>query len=574
IFDKELRVSSHRRRTYVMRVAYLALLTLFVVLVWLALVRDFSGLSPAYRISRMSEAGKTIVAVIVGFQFIAGQMVLVVLMSTSISDEIYHGTLGILMTTPINGFQIVMGKLLSKLLQLVILLAVSVPVLAIVRVFGGVPWDFVLAGVCITLCTAVFLGAVAMYFSIYTRRAYSVLLKTIALAAGLFLVVPIVLVALLICHAQMTPTSPLFMSVMGFLHNTNPYMGLGLSTGAVLNPQGMGMLPAFSWPLLCGVLLACSVVVLAVCVRVVRKVALRQATGEAGLFVTRRKRKTASPAQRKADGRIRRVRGWPVAWREMRTPLLGKGKVGSVIGVILLAIGLGAVYFSLGYVDALHDDDTHMAFVLIYFLLAMPVTAVLSATPITTERECRTWSILLATTLSDGRILLGKAIGVWRRCLPVWALLAGHVIVFTLVGYINAILSLHLLIIATWVVLFFTGTGLYFSARLKRTTSAVLANVGLGLALWALAPLVMTLVCEIGRFHSTDLFETSFAHPVVQVVVVAEGAFHDNHYRWPSAHGVGILGTTVVLFANLLGYGMAAGVFALRARKWMRKRVF
>ncbi|MHC4155924.1 MAG: hypothetical protein ACYST6_13500 [Planctomycetota bacterium] len=115
IFDKELRISSRRKRNYVLRSAYLVLLTVFLVLVWFRAV-SYSG-SALFRASRMAEAGQTVVTFIVWFQFCALQLVAAVMLSTAISDEIYSRTLGLLMTTPISSFQIVMGKLLSRLLH-------------------------------------------------------------------------------------------------------------------------------------------------------------------------------------------------------------------------------------------------------------------------------------------------------------------------------------------------------------------------------------------------------------------------------------------------------------------------
>jgi len=197
IFDKELRVSSRRRRNYVLRFAYLAILTVFVVLIWNSMVR-FQG-AAAYRISRMSEAGLAVITTIIMFQFIATQLIALVMLSTSISDEIYNRTLGVLMTTPINSFQIVMGKLFSKLLQIILLLAISLPLLAIVRIFGGVPWDYVLSSLCITLTAVIFAGSLSLYFSIKSRRAYAVILKTLFTLGTIYLFIPIMVV--LVSHS-------------------------------------------------------------------------------------------------------------------------------------------------------------------------------------------------------------------------------------------------------------------------------------------------------------------------------------------------------------------------------------
>ena len=146
IFDKELRVSSRRRRNYVLRFAYISLLSTILFFFWVNVVQT-SGYN-LYYVSRMAQAGQAIISFIVWFQFCATQLIAIIMLSTSISDEIYNKTLGLLMSTPINSFQIVMGKLLSKLLQLILLLVISLPLLAVVRIFGGVPWNFIISSLC------------------------------------------------------------------------------------------------------------------------------------------------------------------------------------------------------------------------------------------------------------------------------------------------------------------------------------------------------------------------------------------------------------------------------------------
>jgi ABC-2 type transport system permease protein len=154
IFDKELRVSSRRQKNYTLRFVYIILLTIFLALAWLNAVQ-YIGSSTLNLVARMADAGKTVIRMIIWFQFIVTQCIAVIMLSTSISDEIYNRTLGVLMTTPISSFQIVMGKLFSKLLQVMLLLAISLPLLAIVRVFGGVPWNYVVSSLCITLTTVI-----------------------------------------------------------------------------------------------------------------------------------------------------------------------------------------------------------------------------------------------------------------------------------------------------------------------------------------------------------------------------------------------------------------------------------
>ena len=179
IFDKELRVSSRRKRNYYLRCCYIILLGIFVLSTWYTTVIFRSSGSAVYQISRLSQAGRHIITAIIWFQFIVAQIIAIVMLSSSISDEIHTGTLNVLMTTPISSFQIVTGKLLSKLLQLMLLLTISLPLLAIIRVFGGVPWDYVVSSVFITLSAAVFAGALSLLLSMSYRHSYNVILSAV-----------------------------------------------------------------------------------------------------------------------------------------------------------------------------------------------------------------------------------------------------------------------------------------------------------------------------------------------------------------------------------------------------------
>ncbi|MGB2865072.1 MAG: ABC transporter permease subunit, partial [Sedimentisphaerales bacterium] len=196
IFDKELRVSSRRKRNYFLRFAYVCLLTAFIASAWIVMVKTGSSASVAYQVSRMSEIGKYVTITIVWFQFISIQLIAIVMLSTAISDEIYNRTLGLLMSTPVSSLQIVIGKLFSKLLQLVLLLAISLPLLAIIRVMGGVPWDYVVSSLCITLTAAIFAGSVSLVFSITNRHSHSVIVRTV-LICFLFYIGPLVVMQLL-----------------------------------------------------------------------------------------------------------------------------------------------------------------------------------------------------------------------------------------------------------------------------------------------------------------------------------------------------------------------------------------
>lgn len=569
IFDKELRVSSRRRRNYVVRFVYLALLTILLVLFWLETVHYRSS-SALYIASRMARAGQTIIMFIVWFQFCATQVLALVMLSTSISDEIYHRTLGLLMTTPVNSFQIVMGKLFSKLLQLILLLAISLPILAIVRVFGGVPWDYVISSLCITLVAAIFVGSVSLFFSIFSRRAYAVIIMGTLTLGALFAVLPFI--TALLVHPVVSERA--FFSGLSYL---NPYVLLFFTTESMMSPRmGGWMLPA-PWLLHCGIMLAGSIAVLLTSVVLVRKTALRQATGQLGEWARRASSADSDLAdQTHAAALPKRVKGPCVLWKELKSPVFGRHKVAAAaataVGMVLLLI----TYALCARERILDEEEIHMLYVIIFLGLGMLFTIIVPATCITSEKESHSWPLLLATPLGNWQIVLGKFIGGLRRCLPIWVLLFGHLVVFSLAGVFHPVALIQMAILASWVALFLSSGGLYFSSRFKHTTTAVIVNLALAGVIWGLVPLLMLLALEAGDM-SDDLLEAYMdTNPFFQAVVVTDATARSGHhgYGWAGLGNSDALEATIWMLACMAGYVSLGVLFVWRAKTRLRRDVF
>jgi ABC-type transport system involved in multi-copper enzyme maturation permease subunit len=474
IFDKELRVSSRRKRNYFLRFAYVLILTGFIAFAWIFLARIGGSASLVYQVSRMSETGKYITATIVWFQFIMIQLISIVMLSNAISDEIYHRTLGLLMTTPIGSFQIVIGKLFSKLLQLILLLAISLPLLAIIRVMGGVPWDYVVSSLCMTLTAAIFAGSVSMIFSITNRHSHSVIVRTV-LICFLFYIGPPVVLQLVQFAYQVRIVSD------ATLFYVNPFIAMGFASQSMLSPASVGF--ALSWPLHCVIMLGLSALLLAFSTFCIRRVGLRQATGQAGIFLSRKER-------RKADGhlrpktvlygvsrRIRPVKGPPIIWKEMINLWIKNSRLRAVLVSILAVLILVFVYGYCAYADFLGREETHIAFISVFFFFALLRTATSAAISITSEKEAQTWPILLTTTLTERQIVFGKIIG---SCLGGWAfwfLFVAHIMIFSLAGVVPtaAILPLALLIVSS--MLLVSTVGVFFSSCFKRSSISATINL-------------------------------------------------------------------------------------------------
>ena len=586
ILDKELRVSSRRRRNYWLRVAYIGLLMIPLAVVFQENVR-FST-RQANTVAQLSEAGLALTATIVWFQFIAAQLIACVMLSTSISDEITHRTLGVLMTTPIRSFQIVSGKLLSKLCQLLLIIGISLPLLAIIRVFGGVPWGFVWTSLAITLTATLFAGTLTLLFSVWGRHAYGVIVRAVVTLGVLYLLLPMVIAAGLqyLVGNNANPVMSRFVSLIGLV---NPLVALQFQTIELLSPGSTaGVVGSISWWSHCCCMLGFSAVLMFGAVLTVRRVALEQITGQ--LVIDRKKGRRSKTHVKKETSplpphqSLRPVRGDPVVWKEVRTPFIKGGKRTKAIALIVTVLALILIYGINAWQGHLRQDFFHTTSVIILLTMGLVSTVILSATTITREKEAQSWPLLLTTPLTNTQILMGKAIGSFRQGLPIWIILAGHLLVFVVLGYIHPLALIQVALIVFSAVFLMSGTGLYFSARFRKTTSAVVANLGVALFLWAIVPLLVGALADWSN-RDERLHYYFTGHPFVQtsVVITATGGRENARtktasllYDWslPDDAGRGPWAATGLLLCNGTLY-LGVGAFcAWRATTRVRRDIF
>ncbi len=472
LFDKELRVSSRQRRFYLLRFAYIALLAIVVAQFWLSVVRGNRNVSAVVWVSRMPEAGKQIITTILWFQFIVGQLIAAVLLSGAIGGEIRQRSLDVLLTTPVSRFQIVLGKLLSKLLQLVLMLAISLPLLAIVRVFGGVPWNYVVSGLCITLTAAVFVASLSLFCSITQRQTHQVMATVLAwcliLWGGLLGVLSVLVFVKYLTPLQSESIARLISPPLVMIEQTQAmFMGKGASP----------------WGWHCLFMLAAAGVLVLLSVWRLRRARL-DAIGA---------RLDSSGSNRRWlwHRSIRRVKGAPIVWKELRRPYLPRNRR-QLLGFITLLLAIAAITICLVVLVAydmvpLVGLAAGVAY-LLWLMFVVNATST-SASAITREKEARTWPILLTTPLDNGEIVRGKAVGALRWNLPLLAPLPflGLLILIVAFDEISGAWE-AVYYLAGWVfrvlgaLVFLVGMALYMGTRVKTTSVAVVATWGIYLA--------------------------------------------------------------------------------------------
>lgn len=172
IIVKELRGRMRGRRAFVIVTLHVLLLAAFA---WM-----FQRINEESIESISSYGGQaTFASASVGRGIFVGLLLLQTLMVSvlapaatagAISSEREHQTLELLTVTPISSMAIVLGKLLSALAWVFVLVLASIPVTALVFVFGGVAPDDVVRGYAVLFATVIGLGSIGIFFSALTRR--------------------------------------------------------------------------------------------------------------------------------------------------------------------------------------------------------------------------------------------------------------------------------------------------------------------------------------------------------------------------------------------------------------------
>jgi len=556
VLGNDLRVASRRRRGYALRAAYVALLALLIVILWEQVIGHSRPGATVQ--AQMAEAGKFITAAIVWFQFLALPLVAIVVTSTAISEEVNSRTLGVLMTTPLSSRQLVTGKLLGRLSQILFLAATSLPLLAIVRILGGISWSFLLQGLCIILASTIFAASVSLFFSTLCRRAYTAVLASIVSIGILFVVSPFVGLILVGGSASARQVA-----VVSFMH---PGALLVRCTEYMFSPRRSAVVGLASVISCVTFLLVGAGVFLRSAMRLVQQVALRRAMGDPTFLTYLRRGIERIDLPSGRPGHLRRVIGPPMIWKEMTCALSRRERRATLlaIGVEILLLFIAYTFVPIMRAVGLEYAQAHLMYVWLFLGLAVLFTISIPAAILCNERESRTWPLLLASPLTDRDLLIGKFAGVLRRCGPIWLPLFAYVAAFAMAGGFRSVAVVHVILIMASVIVFLSATGFYFGSRFNRTAEAVTANLITAGVVWLIGPLAAQILIDA---NSTECFA---GVPFVQAFILVATTLVGEERP---VRGLAAGEATLVTLACLMGYLLAAGVFLWRAVRVFRRNI-
>jgi ABC-type transport system involved in multi-copper enzyme maturation permease subunit len=477
VFTAELLTTARRPRYYAIRFVYGLIILFQIYLSYQSRAWMLNGGQGTLRIRDMADFGQNLFNTFAVVQAVAIVFLTPALVGGAIADERQRKTLHYLLTSQLSSAQIVLGKLAARLLHVGVLVALGLPVVSLIGLFGGIDFQVLLVTYAATLTTAYFLATGSILISVVSRRPR----EAISLIYGLeivWLAVPTFLIYTLPRSGEPWAT------IAGWVNPALEY--IALTSPFYLRVATTNLWTATAWGMGLQVVYGTGFAILAAA-------RLRPSFRKEG----------ATPAWSRGLARLQGKRHWfprsgcgddAMLWKEMhvsRTGGLTKG------ALVLMGVSLVGVigYTAFGFLSDAMDEmwrDGYFAHgsarsdfngylrgisVGVYILWFMGVASS-AATGLTSEREEDQWTSLTSTPLTGAEILRAKLIG------PVWGLRLVAYLLFLLWGVGLAVGSIHpfglfaCLVELVVFTAFLTALGNFFSLRSKNSTRALASTIG------------------------------------------------------------------------------------------------
>ncbi|MGC8641259.1 MAG: ABC transporter permease, partial [Isosphaeraceae bacterium] len=432
VFFHELRAAARRKRSFVIRTLIgLFLLYLLIMPGSRPYLGNASSNDWEYSAEQMALLGTSLFGNVVWLQALVILLMTPAIVAGCIVEDRQRKVLSYLLASPLSVAEIVLGKLAARLVNLVVLVAVGLPVVSIALFLGGVvPWEVWLC-YGLSFSTVYFLAGVSIFASAFSERPRDAIVRAYAIE-GIWLALPLVEQTCRDLGDMYARVVDSISPVTDWLTGSTPSLLLFRSAVA----PGNRLIEESLWML--GLQVLYGTVLLGWVTIRLRPVEKGSRLWGLGWLDARKRNQPRRLFTRRPCGDA------PMIWKECGGTISAPGLLRLVLLIILglgATAGLGYWVYAMGlpafqevreYGYGAGEIQTYREtmsvsvriFTTVLYILSGLLLAAAAATGVTSEREKDTWVSLTATPLSGPEILQGKMLGaVWRVRLPLGALL-------------------------------------------------------------------------------------------------------------------------------------------------------
>ena len=387
---------------------------------WLVL----TGTQVITNVSDMARFGATIFNIIAPLQLAMVLFLSAITAASAVALEKDKKTLILLLLTRLNNSELVLGRLLSSMLQIFVMLLAGLPIFAWISLFGGISFAQIGNVFVTTAVSALAAGSLGSTIALWREKTFQTLALT-AMAVLFWLLIGEVVAANLFGESiagvpskelaiWVSPLRAVLNAAEPFRVSTTFASGfwvfLGVATGLAFLLNAIAIWKCRIWNPS----------------REIRRKAspaeeksIWEETGESESVAEKARTQHVDAKLRKQKAaRYRKVWENPILWREICTWAYGKKIVAIRLVYLLFAIATGVgIYLTVGQDGPLAAQGAVLPSfakpILPLCVLSLVMINALSVTTITTERDGRSLDLLLVTDLSPAEFLFGKLGGVF-----------------------------------------------------------------------------------------------------------------------------------------------------------------
>jgi len=177
VFTREVVTAPRRGRFYVARAAYIGGLLLLIGTAWQVL----AGTQDVRNIGDMARFGSIVFQILAPLQLALALFFSALLAASAVALEKDRKTLVLLLLTRLTNAELVLGKLLASMLNVLMLLAAAIPLFMLVALFGGVAFGQIARVTAVTLATALAAGSLGSTLALWREKTFQALALTVLL---------------------------------------------------------------------------------------------------------------------------------------------------------------------------------------------------------------------------------------------------------------------------------------------------------------------------------------------------------------------------------------------------------
>jgi ABC-type transport system involved in multi-copper enzyme maturation permease subunit len=393
------------------RVSFYAARTVFVAVLFGLVATSWQLLIGAQRIENPGDLawfGAAVMQILAPVQFAVAVPFSALLVASAVALEKDRKTFILLLMTNLSNTELVLGKLLAGMLNVLMVVAAAAPLLMAITLLGGVSTGQVLRIEAVTLASALVAGSLGSTVALWREKTFQSLAITALVLVLWFVGWELVAAGAFGERLFGIPTET-------WAATMSPWRAILASTRPTFAHETVGLLGLGSTSLFLATAVVAAVLLNAVAIGMVRR---WNPSREAMPGTAEERPKTATDGMQStpanvhsAGGKVRPVWDNPILWREIRTWAYGKKIL--LIRIAYWAVFLASVavlFTSRGVGTAggngqMLPSAQALIALLVVSLILLNAAAV---TSLTNERDAKALDLLLVTDLSPKEIVFGK----------------------------------------------------------------------------------------------------------------------------------------------------------------------